>query len=278
MKLITKILYGFSRLAREKGADLLVADLEKKVGIEASGRASQSPVKMVPYLLRALKPRAVMISDVRANQGRYTSEILEHLGHRADFKIHAIEPSPKTYGTCRAVRRSNQQVYFNNIGLAELHCKATPFMNSRGSGLAALSRRKPQYFGIDHGKVEKHVELETLENYAMPRNISRISPLEIDVARHELDVVNGAASCFKEGKMDMVQFELGGSNIDTQTFLLDFFLFFKAHGFELFRPLVNFKLLLLGQYWEQDEKFRSCNHLAASPSLGLTRKFTLMVV
>lgn len=85
--------------------------------------------------------------------------------------------------------------------------------------------------------------------------------IKLDVEGHELDVLSGGKEIL--GKVEVVQFEFGGCNIDTKTYFQDFWYFFQALDFALFR-VTPFGVRLIENYSEEDEYFRTTNFLAVS--------------
>lgn len=69
---------------------------------------------------------------------------------------------------------------------------------------------------------------------------------------------------FQRRAIKSVQFEFGGCNIDTRTFLQDFFYFFKQHRMRIHRITPFGYLQPLTAYREIDEQFRTTNFLAIS--------------
>ena len=59
----------------------------------------------------------------------------------------------------------------------------------------------------------------------------------------------------------VLQFEFGGSNIDTRTFFQDFWYFFKENDFAIFR-ITPFGVERIGRYRESDEFFFTTNYVA----------------
>ena len=84
----------------------------------------------------------------------------------------------------------------------------------------------------------------------------------MDVEGHELDVLRGAARHLDDRKIGAILFEFGGCNIDTRSYLRDYFNFFKKYGpNRMFRITPSGYLSPLDSYREIDEQFRTTNFL-----------------
>ena len=77
------------------------------------------------------------------------------------------------------------------------------------------------------------------------------SIIKIDVEGNELDVLKGASDFLKDVKV--IQFEFGGSNIDSRTFFQDYWYFFKEKDFDLLR-LAGSKLIEINESAKEIEK------------------------
>lgn len=90
--------------------------------------------------------------------------------------------------------------------------------------------------------------------------IEYIDLLKVDVEGHELDVLIGAGDFIQ--KIKLIQFEFGGTNIDTRNYFRDYFYFFKNNGFNLFRLTPSGKLIGIFKYNENEERFTCMNYIA----------------
>ena len=95
---------------------------------------------------------------------------------------------------------------------------------------------------------------------------------------HELDVLRGATEMLREGKVSLVSFEFGGCNIDTRTFLQDFWYFFESYGMSMMGRITPTGFVQpLGKYSELYEQFTTTNYLVEfgprtpNPAALLTR-------
>jgi hypothetical protein len=83
--------------------------------------------------------------------------------------------------------------------------------------------------------------------------------LKIDVEGHEIDVLLGGLMSLENIKV--VQFEFGGTNIDSRNFFRDFWILFEEKNFSIYRVTPE-KLLKLEKYSEALEVFIYANYIA----------------
>jgi hypothetical protein len=88
-----------------------------------------------------------------------------------------------------------------------------------------------------------------------------IDIVKIDVEGHELMVLHGFGESI--GKMRVIQFELGGANIDTKVFFRDFWRFFEKTGFSLYR-ITPLGVMRIDSYHESEEFFTIANFIAVN--------------
>jgi hypothetical protein len=94
------------------------------------------------------------------------------------------------------------------------------------------------------------------------KGIEHIDLLKLDVEGHELEVLKGAQQLFASGRVATVSFEFGGCNIDSRTYLRDFFEFFSARHMQLARVSTFGHLQPIANYDESLEQFRTTCYFA----------------
>jgi FkbM family methyltransferase len=199
------------------------------------------------------------IFDVGSNKGQFLDLALEKIS-TTDFSIHCFEPEGETFKQLIEKNKDNR-VKFNNKGIGKEKGYMTLYYDTPGSGLASLTRRKLDHFGIEFNKSET-VQIETIDNYCKENKVERINLLKIDIEGHELDAFTGAKQMFANTAIDIVTFEFGGCNIDTRTFFQDFWYFFINVNMKLFRITPSGYLSQIESYKEIDEQFRTTNFIA----------------
>lgn len=135
------------------------------------------------------------------------------------------------------------------------------YYNFPGSGLASLTKRKLDHYGIEFNKFET-IAIDSIDNYCSENEIEHINLLKIDIEGHELDVFAGANNMFNKKAIDIVTFEFGGCNIDTRSFFQDFWYFFLGCNMKLLRITPSGYLFPIKSYNEIYEQFRTTNFIA----------------
>ena len=125
------------------------------------------------------------------------------------------------------------------------------------SGMASLSKRNLKQLNIDFEKFES-VIIQRLDTFL---NNSSIKPvgLKIDVEGHELEVLKGLGEHVHDLKV--IQFEFGGTDIDSRIFFHDFWSFFEDKEFDLYRLSPRGKIRV-SSFQETDEVFSFTTYFA----------------
>ncbi len=247
----------------QRGFELMRDQALDGMGIgAAAGEVATSGEREV---LEVVKRRAgegpIVVFDVGANRGAYTMLALDMLGAQA--KITAFEPD-------RAAVRC-----FDVNGIAA-SLRATgspfkvdllPFALSDTTGASAFNAYEDPSLSSFHARrlmlrgMPAVVEKRRLDDVCEERTVDHIDLLKIDVEGHELHVLRGAAGMIERGAIDAIQFEFGGANVDSRTFLRDFFDLLSPR-YAIHR--VTRDGLVPVEYHERHEAFSTTNFLALS--------------
>lgn len=104
------------------------------------------------------------------------------------------------------------------------------------------------------------VEIRTLDSYCNEKKIHEIDFLKIDVEGHEFAVIQGGKELFASECIKIVQFEYGGTYIDSRILLRDFFDFFKGLNYKFYLLYPN-RVGLISNYDQRLENFQYKNFL-----------------
>jgi FkbM family methyltransferase len=214
------------------------------------------------HLLRQIKKRypsnePLTIFDVGANIGNYSKALHEIFGERVT--IHSFEPSQKTFDHLKKTTSGMNNIISNNFGLSNDVGCSTLYSDNDASGLASLYQRNLDHHNIVVSQNEK-VTLSTIDKYCADNQINKIHFMKLDVEGHELKVLEGACRMLHEKRIDCIQFEFGGCNIDSRVFFRDLYLYLKDN-YRIYRILKN-GLIEISNYNERHEIFLYANYFA----------------
>ena len=200
---------------------------------------------------------SLIIFDVGGNAGNYSKALSDFFNSKAT--IHFFEPSKKTYEVFLETTKNINHIIPNNFGFSDIENYQLLYTNEDGSGLASIYHRKLEHFGISMDKSEE-IKLSTVDAYCQTNHIDRIHFLKLDIEGHELKALHGATQMINSKKIDVIQFEFGGCNIDSRTYFQDFFYLLKDN-YRIFRILKD-GLFEMPTYKETYEIFITINYLA----------------
>lgn len=201
-----------------------------------------------------------LVIDIGGNVGDYTAELRRR---NPLAEIHTFEPSSTNVGKLRSKFKDDKNIFILPFAVSDREGTATLYSNDPGSGLASLTQRNLDHFGIDFN-LKESIDTIRFEDYWLKALKGRhLDIVKIDIEGHELAALKGFGKAISS--TSVLQFEFGGCNIDTRTFFQDFWYFFKEHKFEMFR-ITPLGLDRITRYRELHEFFSTTNFIAAKRS------------
>jgi FkbM family methyltransferase len=200
------------------------------------------------------------VFDVGANTGQFLTMLLGNVD-AALLEVHCFEPSPDAFAMLAHVAADHPSVRINNTGLGSEPGEMLLYYDRPGSPLASLTRRRLEHFQIPF-EMSEPVSINSVDAYCREQGIQSIDWLKIDVEGHELDVLAGAEEMLARHSIALVTFEFGGCNIDSRSFVQDFFYIFRAASMDLYRLTPSGYLSAIADYREIYEQFLTSNFVA----------------
>jgi FkbM family methyltransferase len=210
--------------------------------------------------LKRVIPTSQVVFDVGANRGDWTELVLTI---NAAATVHCFEPSKPTFAMLSA-RGFPQNVVVNPFGLSSAAEEKLLYVFEDGSGNNSMYQRRglEAVWNLKPSEATESIHLETLDRYCEANNVSHIDLLKIDVEGHELEVLRGAAATLARGEIAAVQFEYGGTNIDSGVLLKHLFEFLAPFGYRFYK-LFPHEARHIAQYDQGLENFRYQNWVAS---------------
>ena len=202
----------------------------------------------IEYIKYNLDTRTPIIFDVGANVGGYTLMLTKIWEEHA--VIHCFEPSPKTFIQLQENTKGIKNVILNNLGCSDTERTINLYSNHNHSGLTSVYNRNLDHVNLKLDEII-NAEFTTIDNYCKRNNINHIHFLKMDIEGHELSALQGAHDMLLNDKIEYLQFEFGGCNIDSRTFFKDFY-YLLHDKYDIYRILQNglYKIEQYSEYLE----------------------------
>jgi len=210
------------------------------------------------YVFDKLKKRDnLILFDVGANVGNYS--ILLSGIFTQNYRVFAFEPSKPTFKKLTQNTQHYRNISLYNFGFSDKNTSLTLFSNKELSGLASLYNRRLDHFDINMN-IKEEIKIKTIDSFCAENDITHIDFLKLDIEGNELNALHGAKKMLDNHKIDFIQFEFGGCNIDSRTYFQDFYYLLKE-DYYIYR-IVKDGLYKINQYKELYEAFTTTNYLA----------------
>ena len=209
-------------------------------------------------LAAGLSKNNKVVFDIGANIGEYTDMVAKSINNPG-LKIYSFEPSHKTYEKLCA-NIMDDRVELCNFGLGEReNNNVLLYSDHECSGMASLYKRQLEHVNVSMSN-EESIHIKTVDDYCRTAGITHIHFMKVDVEGNELNVLKGAKKMIDEGRISAIQFEFGGTDIDSRVFFKDFW-YLLNKKYRIFRILPD-GIKEIKEYSQKWEIFQCMNYLA----------------
>ncbi len=265
-KIIQVFLSGIFKFSKGKKGlyGLYYHVLIKTLDILEFGNGGQPESSGEIHVLKKIKTYTTnpTIFDCGANKGQYSNLCLKEIGQGA--VIHCFEPSSKTFVKLKENLGNKKNIILNNAAVGEKRTKMKLFSDGDTSIHSALIQHDLTHHQLNMQEQEE-VDVITIDEYCLEKKITKINLLKLDIEGYEYFALLGAKRILNDETIDMIQFEMGKTNIDSRTYFKDFYKLL-INGYKFYRILTWGIKALPEEYTELNELFYCCNYLAVSRS------------
>ena len=113
------------------------------------------------------------------------------------------------------------------------------------------------------------IQTNTISNYCKENKIELIHYLKLDVEGSEFDVIKGSSDLLKKQNIHYIEFEYGGTYIDSKTKLKDIYEYLCSFGYSIYRTKNN-TLLNIMSWSDVYEDYEFSIYIACVPTLKQT--------
>jgi FkbM family methyltransferase len=224
----------------------------------------QGPLFGEAGVIKAFTTSANVVFDVGANVGDWSKAVLQH---SPEAEVHLFEP---IYQNIQFLQKDldksikKGKVVVNHCALGSKEESRSFFHYEDANTWSTFYRR----FDIEKREsLSKPLcvptSVTTIDSYCQQSDINRINFMKIDVEGAELDVLLGAKTLLKNGRIDYLQFEYGRTYLDAGITLKQVFEYLSDMHYALFK-ILPIGLVHLEQFSPQYEDFEYSNFLAVN--------------
>jgi FkbM family methyltransferase len=218
-----------------------------------TGWDMREEIKASAAVIHRRKPNVL---DVGANVGRWSETFLSA---NPEARVVMCEPNPTSQAEIR--KRNLTTAVLVPFAVGDRTGSAVLFSSRDHDGSASLHERVDTYFGTrTYEKIE--VGTTTIDQIAEEHALDFIDFIKMDIEGHELFALRGAQKCLAERRIGGLLFEFGFGNINSRTFLKDFW-DILGKDFYLYRVTPGGTPLRIHTYYEDLEYFRGATNYIA---------------
>lgn len=236
-------------------ASILDWRIQKTLGKGIGFGSVVHEVRTVKEFLVKLHIKEPTVLDIGANIGQYA---LEFIRQCPSVQIQSFEPGTEAFLELSRQSQSFPDWTVYKFGFGHSISNMILYSDNPGSASSSLISKNSSF---DHGPSlhKQEVSIRTIDDFIQKE--MRVIPdvIKLDVEGFEFACLNGAEKYIDEVKI--VQFEFGQTNIESRVFFRDFWIFFSAKNFEIYRITAKFPIHIR-EYNESLETFAVTNYLA----------------
>jgi len=226
--------------------------------LQGKGYGAATIDQEVRAIKRLLKSAPKIAVDVGANIGNYTNGLRNVF---PNIEIHAFEPVKENVTKLNRRFKDECDIRIIPYALSVEGGVAVLYSDFSGSGMGSLTKRRLDHFGIDFNCHENVATIRFEDYWKNTLSCALVDIVKLDIEGHELDALIGFGHALKS--IGIIQFEFGGTNIDTRNYFQDFWYLLTSNDFEIHR-ITPFGSQRIAAYKEIDELFLTTNYLAVN--------------
>ncbi len=202
-------------------------------------------------------PAKGIVFDVGANRGEWRLQVIEH---QPLVHLHCFEPVSALQLELNK-KLKGYHVVINALALSHSIGWGTFSYYPKNTALSTLHRRVEVEKLLDLEPQFIQVKLEKLDHYCQIKRIKQIDFLKIDTEGHEYSVLRGAENLLKKQQISIIQFEYGGTYLDSKSSLKEVYVYLTSFNYKIYR-ITGIGLIEIPAWRDELENYHYSNYLA----------------
>lgn len=209
------------------------------------------------FVIKSFIKKDHVVFDIGAFIGEWSDFVLKFT--KCHCRLYSFEPVFDSYKKLALLKSSYDNFHSYNlaIGREDANVEMNYFFE-KGSDCSTLFNR-PILSHVPSKKI--NIKMTYLDKFASENNIEHINFLKIDSEGSEYDVLLGANDLIENNKINIIQFEYGGTYLDANITLNQVYNFLRKNNYLIFR-IVSTGLVYIPNWDEKLEDFQYSNYLA----------------
>lgn len=170
-----------------------------------------------------------VVFDIGANIGEWSELALQI---NPGIEIYAFEPQKCAFEKLNAL----PGIHAFNAGCGSMPGKLTLYDRPDISSQTHSSFCKEAIAHLGKGVVEDEADVVTIDQFVEEHQIQKIDLMKIDVEGFEMEVLQGAKKCLKNGLISAIQFEFNSMSVFKRVYFKDFYDFLPNFAFYRLLP------------------------------------------
>jgi len=167
-------------------------------------------------------PSDSIFFDIGAEKGDWTYFVRNK---RHDLYIHLFDPNEETLEIRQNRFIGDKKIVINTCAVGNNTEDIEFFVDTY-----SLHRRRSVNRPGENLTIVKSIKLD---DYIKKNNIEEVFFIKMDIEGHELFALQGAIESLKKGKIKYIQFEYGACDIDSRTYLKDFYDLINDYNYKI---------------------------------------------
>tara|TARA_Y100000589_G_C27152267_1_gene629431 strand:+ start:113 stop:844 length:732 start_codon:yes stop_codon:yes gene_type:complete len=192
--------------------------------------------KDIIFLLNKINPKDPVIFDVGAYHGLWISTYIKKFEGAISY---LFEPCKSSFSILNEKYKANQNINIFNIAMSNQLGSKLVNINTKEytNSLLDLDEKASDSWQNEELKnsSKELVEVLSLDQFCINKNITKINLLKLDVQGYESRVLSGSKSLLQKGKVDLILLEIiVVPTYDKQSKVNELFNIFEENGFQLY--------------------------------------------